>query len=717
MSDRTRLVILVCCCLLVSLGVVAVGGVVADDDPDATGNETDVPIHEHPDDVADDGDIDALAGFLGGALGDRFEDHAISVSEGEYDRARNIFGDEFTDDLSRFAELEDDVDLGTADEDDEEDTSPAETIEETAEQQEEYGELIEEFEELQEAYEQARDAGDDERARELARELAALSERLIELGVELETRYEFIEQVTGVDLADGREAIADQTETVRVTAEEIQTAEFEPVLLDPVADVDRLTPLGTAAVTVVVTDGNETPVEGGTIRLVEQPGDVDHDAVSPTVTAGTASVENGTARLLYQPLFQSPDRDSVHIEYQPEPGSVYLGAETDLELGVDPIDATVSLTDVPETVTYGDTVGTTASIGVDEGGSSENDASLDGVPLRAAFGGDRTDVTTTAGNAELVWSVDETTPAGDLPLSVGVPTGLPVQTDMIGQTVTVEQTATRLNATVTPTTEAGDITDAPEQTAAANVDISLATETDSPVSDVGVELLVDGATVETIQTDETGTGSTTLDIPEGDRSVTVRAIFEPQGGSLADAADQSQIPVTTADDGSEWWQSTQLLTTVGAATIIVTITGGVLLLRRGRSNDTPATAQSATEDSQSEPPTDDEQSVAHAQFEAARDRLNDGAADEATITAYGALRSSITRKADVDDRRTHWSFVQACRDNGVDSATVDALEVLTERYEQAAYAPESVPTTAAEESVVLVEDLLGGDNTGAPADD
>jgi len=159
LSRSLGIAVVVSTILLVGLSGAAVG-MAAQEDLNSTETADDLPPHLNPDEIDTAGDLDGLETFLRGELDGQLADSLANMDEGDYERARAVLGEEYEGDLSRYRDLAADLDT----------EAQAELFGAAQSEQQEFVDAVESYETTREEYEQAREDGDSERARELARE-------------------------------------------------------------------------------------------------------------------------------------------------------------------------------------------------------------------------------------------------------------------------------------------------------------------------------------------------------------------------------------------------------------------------------------------------------------------------------------------------------------------------------------------------------------------
>ena len=91
-------------------------------------------------------------------------------------------------------------------------------------------------------------------------------------------------------------------------------------------------------------------------------------------------------------------------------------------------------------------------------------------------------------------------------------------------------------------------------------------------------------------------------------------------------------------------------------------------------------------------------------FDRAQTALSAGQPDDAVRIAYAAMRSRL-QPPEAETEATHWEFYRHWQEN----ATVDRtqLRTVTEAYETATFAPDSVPSDTAADAVTASDELAG----------
>lgn len=93
-------------------------------------------------------------------------------------------------------------------------------------------------------------------------------------------------------------------------------------------------------------------------------------------------------------------------------------------------------------------------------------------------------------------------------------------------------------------------------------------------------------------------------------------------------------------------------------------------------------------------------------YQQAVEALDSGDPDAAVVITYAAVRDRLQEELAVPAGTTHWELVTAGSADGLTSAEVEALQTLAEAYEQAAFAPTSLPNGEAQIALDQSQRLL-----------
>ncbi|POG55593.1 DUF4129 domain-containing protein [Haloferax marisrubri] len=643
----------------------------------ATNNSTGV-IHENPDEVDDENELDRLLSYLSGELNGDIGASTLRLSQGEYAAAKAALGDDYDDSLGKYVDVEGETGGDGA----------SEEYQSVGETQREYVDTVSEFRETRREYEAARRAGNDERARELARELTRLAEDGETQSDRLLEAFDVISNRTDGDLTESSAQIADVQANVSEQRDEIVSREFVATNLT-VADYDRnisfTDPLVLSGSLVA---DNGTPVETATARF----------AVGGQ-TVQTAVAPDGSFELTYRPARIPTSTSSLTVRYLPDDASMYQATERVVPVAVSQVNATASLSEPPAPAYgYADAVSVRATVSV-------NGTPVSNYPVAASFAG--SSATASATNASGASAVSATVPA-----SATGAASIRVAPDGDGRAVTFAPTT----VSVPLETEETALDVRARETTAQTVVVEGRLETDEgeAVRGQSVAVSVGGREVASATTGESGAYRTTIDLPSGvaAENATVSAAFDGEGTNLesSDATASIQLSNGATGAGAGNGAAGGLpvdpldLAWVVAGTAVVGLAAAVLLRRNGagESAATPTADESAA--SGSDDSTAPEPSATGASaLDSAADALDAGRPNDAVVVAYAGVRRALSAAADVDDAATHWEFCDRCIDAGV--APADALESLTAGYERAAYSGLSVSDADAAELVETARSL------------
>ncbi|THE64442.1 hypothetical protein D8Y22_12415 [Salinadaptatus halalkaliphilus] len=632
---------------------------------DDSSGENETILHQDPETIAEDGDLAAVDAWLLDRLNELLADRSNALADGEYDRATE-YGEEYQlrleqlDDVSAYADTDERVAL----------------YEQLGLEQTELHERLETYDDLEAEYEAARDAGDDERARELARDLSDLSETISETTTSLEETYEIASDAPGVNMRDERRTARAIDEAI-VDADETRTQEFDATELTVEAneEISFLEPLeGEGNLTTA--DGD--PIGNGSLELI-----VANERIE-------AELENGTVEFEYRPTDLPLRTDSVPIEYAPSPSSTYAGSETSVPVSIQQVEPTLSITESPTALAYNDTVAIEAELEADG-------ESIDDVPIDAAV--DETEIgteQTSNGSVTIEYTVPSDIPDGEGDLVVDVPYEDQAIAGVESQVVIdVLETETDLELELEH-----------ETGRELAVNGTLSSDDGDGVGGQTVELFVDGDSVGAATTQSTGDFSEPVVVPDdaGSGMVEVTALYDGAETNLADETTTSSVrlpsePVIDTTALADRWLEIAVLSLV----VLLAV------LYRWRHRRREPTAEYPGEQS---PATDDdtvsiavEPMVVHAATQ-----LSNGRANAAVQTCYGAVSDVLGDQISASQSPTPRELLHAGTTD--DSFTrSDQLRSVVDGYERATYRQTDVSLEEAERILEQTMDLCGIDDS------
>lgn len=677
MPRNRRVLTLVVLTLCVSL--VAVGGLapldVAAQDEDTNETETDAP-HAHPDETSAEGDSERVANWLQQRLSGSLGDSTVHLNEGQYDQAREALGDDYDGHLAQYAEVSSEEE--------------AEQFEEAQGNQTALIDGVEEYDETYEEYEEARAAGDDERARELARDLDSLSETVDEEGEAVQERQRTIEEETGADTSETRDSIEETRSTVETTQQEVRDTEFITTELTVETDSTEA-----SFDDPMLIDGTITTSDGGPVAYEEITLEIGQQTVQTTTDAsGSFSVE-------YTPTVESLELTELEISYSPETQSEYGGAETTVPVSIEQTEPTIEITETTESVAFGDEFSVSGS--VEAGG-----VGIEGVPVAIFADGERLDEVETDedGRFEQTTDLPASVQAGDVEVRALV--------TLDNQALTSADTTTLTTVSETPS----EIAVATEHTDdSIYVQGSLATAEGTPVGGESITLEFAGQST-TVETAADGSYETLIGVPDtAGAFVTVEAIYAESESNIGDSSASADVQVGEAtlltqlseSLGIEWLDVSlpplPLQHWLAIAGFLVLLLTGVYLLfdRKDSSAAHSDTGPGGRSDDAGGTSSQDSTTLRATLLASARELAQAGDSNRAVERAYIAVRQDESGEGRAD---THWEFYRNRQESGFAAEQIDALRSLTQRFEQAAFSAFGVSSDDADAAVDEAETII-----------
>lgn len=619
-------------------------------------NNTTPVRHQDPDTVSESGDLDAVERHLSRQLSQRLSDSAVEIEQGEYERARALLGSEYDDSLEQYVTVAD----ATGNE------AAAETLQTATRQQRSFVNETREYQDTRAAYEQAKRDGDQQRARELARQLERQSENVTRRGVALGRTYDTVENRTGADLTEAETATENVIRTVERQQAEIRETEFTETRLQLTADRHNIS----FAEPLVFEGRLETaagvPVANRTIVL-----QVGEDRMRVDTNA------SGRFSVTYRPRTLPLSATDMAVTYVPETTAPYLGTEARIPIVIDrQVAATIRLEHTPQTVAYNDSVAVSGVVQATARPVSD-------VPVRVRVGETRLGTVRTDSDGR--FRVNARFPAaassGEQSITVAYPlTERAVAATSTQTSVTVESTATTLSINA-------DRTGSDE----ALITGRLRTTDGHDIAGQSVAIQTDGTTHTVVETNATGWYQASVPVEtEPGSHTTIEARFERPTTNLESTSATTRLstPARGEDSSGLLWFG------VGAILLGVIGTAAWSVWQRrmqspvGSMPDAPSTTISDATDRTSR---------SKRLLEAAESTVNDDP-NAAVRLAYGALRSALIEDLSSAEAQTHWEFYHACREAGLLDSE-GALRTFTEWYEQAAYSQASVDQATAEQAL------------------
>lgn len=667
-------VILLLFCLL--------GSVVATAAPQetATANETAVR-HVDPAAAESDGDLTALESYLQRQLASRLARSQVQVSQGQYQRAQSVLGDQYRDLLGKYVDVEGDT----------RGRDESQLFNETGREQREFAEDVQRFRDTREAYREARAAGDTQRARRLARELHARATAVRQTGRNLSQSYGRLGNVTGVNVSDTRTSVNATVRNVTAEGAEIAAAEFTETDLTVSAASEAISFVEPLELEGRLETANGTALADRSITL---------RIANRTLTTTTDG--DGEFAVTYRPVRLRLATEQLSIRYQPANESVYLASNATVAVAPEQVTPDLSVTAVTERARFRDAV--TA-----EGQVTVGDEPVPHARVGVFLDGRRlaTGQTDADGEVDLSAPLPADVPVGEQALAVRVlGQNRTVGPAAVNRTLAVRATKTNLSVTAEP---AGD-----------RVRLSgrLTTASGVPVAGRTVAIRRNESLVTTVRTGPDGRYTATVPATTGSRHRFATVYDEPSTNlrasrartSLALPADEDAGANLTLPDDADAEAIEQRLTNLleeypllvaggllGLAGLLVV--GVVAWRRRGESESAADTSTAAAADEDRAATVADATDSTTDPLAAARSELDENA-NAAVEQAYRTVRTRLRDRDIATAEATHWEFYQAAREADVDAA---ALERLTMAYERAAFDPRGIAEADARQALTVAE--------------
>lgn len=698
------------------LSVTGAAATVADDSHPASQVETPTDEnetqHENPDDVANEEYSEDTAAWLAQRLGNRLSNGSVSLSNGQYEQARRLLGDEYNHRLEQYVDV-----AGVTDGDG--DDAAAREFRAARENQRSLTGAVQRYRTQYSEYQEARENGNERRARRLARQMERTASNVSRRSQRLVRNYEQIEGNTSVNVTTGKEQITATTRNLTA----LQRTVREETLVGTILTVESLSP--TASFSNPATIAGEIRTENGTAPLVE--------SITLRVGNRTRSVQltsNGSFETQYRPRATPVGTQSIRVAYIPPAESVYLTDSANVTVDIEQTAPTINLTRDPAVVRYGRQLAVSATV-------SANEIPVDGIPIEILIDESEFTRTLTSANGSssstirLPASVDN----GNRSVSVRIP--------YQDRAIAGVNARAPLSVALTPTTLSLDAS-TPDGTVL--VRGKLQTTDGDPVVNEPVSVRVGDTGQTTVETDASGRFEVRVDDSSvGGGQIPIQAKYAQPGSNLGNAnatttvSIQSSGAVPPPDRAGKSIIDSLLSLLLGsdsnpaigfgtgatgvlwvlAGLIGLTVTGGILVVVN-RLNLLPG--QTAGEPVGSDEPTDSDEStgaderpfpalaVPHTpeglpetSAENLDERLSEYLAtneyDAAVIVAYSAVRDELISSHDLSDTMTHWELVEHYRRSDHETDRITALRDIVEAFERAAFSPASLDATRAEEAI------------------
>lgn len=633
---------------------------------ESTANSSDQPTelpppHRNPTEIESSDSSAQLEALLRASINQNLAGSIENLDEGQYELAREQLGEDFEEDLRRYAESSEEFNA----------EEQAELFSSIESNQEAYIDAVDSYENSQAAYESARESNETTRSRELGRQLITDAERVSTTGENLADNYRELGNQTEQDFSGRTETIEQRQQNASDTATTV-SGEFTETSVSATANRSAVNFTEAIQLSGEVQAPNSSVIEPhqAVIRVTDQ---------SYMVDVGS----DGRFELVVKPDGVWEETDELNITYQPTNESTLLESKTTFPLSVSTTETRLEIDSVSDQASYDSPLKVNGTLLTDDG------EPVPGTPVSVRTAGTElaTIETSTAGRFSIESSLPTTIPSGESTFFVGtVPSSRAVNdsvTEIIAQIDATDPTMS-VNATLVEASGADP---------RLAVDGQLTSPDGRSIEGESMTVFVEGEAVGELTTDSQGLYRGQFDLPDGTTSgteIAVEATYEPTESNLNAVSESTTVvlPETLLESvGLSPDDAVSL--GMGAVVGLVGVLGGAGWWLR----QTPDQQALSTETDQSGSPGEggaDSEDL----LTSATAHLNTGANETAATIAYVATRRELSETVDVAETATHWEWYQACAAAGVDQ--ISELETLVDAFEQVVFAPdtEENPTAA-----------------------
>ncbi len=662
-------------------------------DQTAPNNTTNGSVrHRDPAEVGEDGSVEDLRRWLVGQLAGRLSEGAVQLSEGEYDLARRVLGDQYSKRLDQLVDVAGD-------------TETTRTLNRTRENQRETTDSVREYRETLTEYREARENGNTTRARELGRDLERISERVATNANETRSGYDRLGNRTGANFTEASTAIETVSENVSEEQAEIRDDLFTGTNLTATADGETISFTRMLTVEGRLLTENGTAVADETVRI---------GIGNRNYTVETD--EEGRFTVAYRPVTLPLNATNLTVAYRPAGESAYLRSSTTLPVEVQQVTPTVAVNRTPAAVAYNDTLTVAGRVSADEVGGP--------APV-AVFVGDRRvarGVASANGSYTLTARLPADVDPGERTVRAAVPLdGRALARAEATTTVTVTSTATELSLNASQAAERR-----------VSVNGRLTTDEGAPLAGRTVRIEHEGSELTTVRTDDAGRYGARVEVPESvpdNGTLALNATFAGTGTNLdASRANASVDLIDLTDDeaggGAEYGDgvggtlleavlSNRLALGAFLLGLLVLAAVGAYAVLTGSDEDEATDLPGGTGEVVDASGEAERAAASTASMAALLDRAHtqiaSGSPDAGVITLYAATRRLLGEGLPPEYGRTHWEFYRNARER-LDGSESGVLRELTEAYERAAFSPDHTPAERAQALVDRLREFHTGED-------
>lgn len=656
----------------------------SDDSPPTANNTT---RHQNPGRTVEQGNLSSVSASLASSLSGRLARSSITLSQDQYDLAREYVGDEYRQSLQQYVEVADQTPTDS-------DDRLADRFSRVSEDQRRLANQLERIDETSREYRQARRTGNSTRAEQLARELRRLADSADETRADIVEDYGVFSTQTSLDLSDEATRLNDtvrqrlvEVQSIQdlefaVTTLEIRTTDEEGSFANPLELQGRLTSNGSA-------------IASRDVRL---------EVGARSIEAQTD--ENGDFTIDYRPIAQRLGTRTIQVRFLPSNSSNFQTANASFRATITQTQPDVDVAVSPSEAGFNESVRVTGTV------------SVGNVPVPSAqisiFLDDRfvrTGETTSDGRINRSFRVPIEALEGSRPVSVSVGAddlSLAAARDTETLTVTAATALLSLNATRVNQTEDG----AERRTVITQG--RLVMNNGTPLSDQPLQILVGDVVVGTTTTDENGAYRATVVIPGqflptavgGEERVDVSVLYSGEDTIFGETIQTSEILIQ-----AELISVISRNVSVSQSLTALLLVGSAVALRRRYDRSTENIENRSSLPTSTDEVDDDSSSNSSSLLSLAGKMLDQGRPDLAVQFGYAAARSA-TGINDVHASGTHWEFYQRY-DRLATSSNESSVQLkrLTELYERSAFDDRHTDPEVASEALSLAETMIGNVET------
>lgn len=620
---------------------------------------------ENPDTVEESGDSDALKRYLAQQLSRRLQASTREVNQGQYDRARKLLGDQYTDTLRKYVDVAGGTNRGAS----------GNEFQQAQETQRSFVTSVQRYNSTYQQYREAKQRGNETRAHQLARDLDRQARNATGTGENLSKQYDEVGNSSGIDVTESQRQIEQVIQNISERQQSVVSEEFERTVLSVSAATQTASFRAPLPIVGRLQTEDGTALANRTVRF-----DVGGQRLT-TVTNRT-----GGFSLSYRPVVAPLSKDRVTVQYIPRRDSVYLGANGSVPLDVRQTTASISVMSNTSEAGFSDPL--TIQGRVEVRGTPVNNAevriTVDGVLLGV--------VRTTRGDYRLSSSLPARVTPGERPIRVRVSgDDRAVTSNVSSTTLHVVSTATKLTMTARPVGNSTLL-----------VNGSLETIDGRTLTGQPVQILANGRTVETANTNAEGDYRTSVSLPgENASTLRMKSVYSGDGTNLEKTTATTTLDFSPTQSGGIGFSNLPLPLTIGGGLLLVALlAAGGIVVRSQREEPTFAPNSRDPESTASA-----EVAVADRLLDQARDRLKNEEWTYAVESAYTATRHGLAESHSLDKTGTHWEFFNEASSH-MDKEIADQLRVLTELYETCIYGPSGENDEAANQAVSAASEII-----------